>query len=234
MATGKKTVLLYCDLIHTVEKLTDIQAGKLFKHYLRYINDQSPEADDTLIDIVFEPIKQSLKRDLRKWQIFIEKQRENGQKGGRPKTQITQALIGKPKKAVKVTVKETVKVKVNDTVKDINKTKVYTEDVHDCFENCLRFFPEHLHPKDKISWLDTIEKLNRIEKLPFNMIAEIVERTRNDDFWKKNFLSITKLRKKNKDDVPYITVFYERFKSGNKSQQEIENEYYDNILDNMQ
>ena len=30
MAEGKKTVLLYCDLIHTIEKLSDEQAGKLF------------------------------------------------------------------------------------------------------------------------------------------------------------------------------------------------------------
>ena len=122
MAEGKKTVLLYCDLIHTVEKLTDVQAGKLFKHYLRYINDLNPKIDDTLIDIVFEPIKQQLKRDLKKWDVYINKQRENGKMGGRPKnptdSQKTQRFISEPKKAVKV--KDKVTVKVKD--KDINKT----------------------------------------------------------------------------------------------------------------
>lgn len=68
MAKNKKSVLLYCDLIHTVEQLDDVDAGLLFKHYLRYINDMNPEPPSRLIQIVFEPIKQTLKRDLDKWE----------------------------------------------------------------------------------------------------------------------------------------------------------------------
>jgi len=123
MAENKKSVLLYCDIIHTVEELDDAEAGRLFKHYLRYINDQNPEPPDKLTKIVFEPIKQNLKRDLKKWEGFIEKQSLNGKKGGRPshisESQITQPFIEKPKKAVK----DTVKVKVTDKVivKDIQR-----------------------------------------------------------------------------------------------------------------
>lgn len=68
MAENKKSVLLYCDIIYTVEELDDADAGLLFKHYLRYINDQNPEPPSKLIKIVFEPIKQNLKRDLKKWE----------------------------------------------------------------------------------------------------------------------------------------------------------------------
>jgi len=68
MAEGKKSVLLYCDLIHTVRKLDNEMAGKLFKHYLSYINDEDPQTDDILLEVVFEPIKQALKRDLTKWE----------------------------------------------------------------------------------------------------------------------------------------------------------------------
>ena len=68
MAKNKKSVLLYCDIIHTVEPLTNEEAGKLFKHYLRYINDQNPESPDRLTALLFEPIKQNLKRDLKKWE----------------------------------------------------------------------------------------------------------------------------------------------------------------------
>ena len=64
MATNKKSFLLYCDIIHTIEKLSDEQAGKLLKHILRYVNDQDPIAEDVLTEIAFEPIKQNLKRDL--------------------------------------------------------------------------------------------------------------------------------------------------------------------------
>ncbi len=39
MAEEKKGFILYSDIIHTIEKLTDEQAGKLFKHILKYVND---------------------------------------------------------------------------------------------------------------------------------------------------------------------------------------------------
>jgi len=68
MAENKNAVLLYCDIIHTVEKLDDVTAGKLFKHYLRYINDLHPKTDELLVEISFEPIRQNLKRDLVKWE----------------------------------------------------------------------------------------------------------------------------------------------------------------------
>ena len=45
MADNKKSFLLYCDLIHTVQKLSDDQAGKLFKHVLEYVNDLNPETE---------------------------------------------------------------------------------------------------------------------------------------------------------------------------------------------
>lgn len=75
---NKKSFILYCDLIHLVEKLPDEKAGELFKHILRYVNDQNPQTDDMLLQIAFEPIKQSMKRDLVKW----EEKREERSKSG--------------------------------------------------------------------------------------------------------------------------------------------------------
>ena len=76
MAENKKSVLLYCDIILTVNKLTDEEAGRLFKHYLMYINDMQPETNDRLIDLLFEPIKQQLKRDLKVWESKCERNKE--------------------------------------------------------------------------------------------------------------------------------------------------------------
>ena len=118
MAEGKKSVLLYCDLIHTIEKMDNETAGQFFKHYLRYINDLNPQTDNPLVDIVFESVKQNLKRDLKKWESRAEKSRENGKKGGRPpkkEPKETQQVNSKPKKPVK----DTVTVTVTDTVNDI-------------------------------------------------------------------------------------------------------------------
>ncbi len=117
MAEGKKSVLLYCDLIHTIEKMDNETAGQFFKHYLRYINDLDPTTDNLLVDITFESVKQNLKRDLKKWENKAEKSRENGKLGGRPKkteTKKTQQVILKPKKPVTVNVTDTVNVNVTD------------------------------------------------------------------------------------------------------------------------
>lgn len=80
MAKDKKSFLLYCDIIHTIEKLSDEQAGKLLKHILRYVNDLNPESEDVLTEIAFEPIKQNLKRDLIKYEGIRQKNKENAEK----------------------------------------------------------------------------------------------------------------------------------------------------------
>ena len=125
MAEGKKSVLLYCDLIHTVEKMDNETAGLFFKHYLRYVNDLNPETDNVIVDIAFESVKQNLKRDLKKWEQRAEKSRENGKKGGRPKkpkeTQKTQQVISEPRKPVTDTVTVTVTDTVNDNVNVVNE-----------------------------------------------------------------------------------------------------------------
>jgi hypothetical protein len=68
MAEEKKSFILYVDLIHTIEKLPNEDAGELFKHILRYVNDKNPTTENILVDVTFEPIKQQLKRDLRKYE----------------------------------------------------------------------------------------------------------------------------------------------------------------------
>lgn len=82
MAAGKKSFLLYCDTIHTVELLEDAAAGKLFKHILAYVNDKDPETADPLLKIAFEPIKQQLKRDLIKWENGSEDRVEKARNAG--------------------------------------------------------------------------------------------------------------------------------------------------------
>jgi len=114
MAKDKKSVLLYCDIIHTVEELDDIDAGLLFKHYLRYINDQNPDPPSKLIKIVFEPIKQNLKRDLKKWEEKSNKNSESARtRWDKNNANACERTERNAKHADKVTVK--------DNVKEINK-----------------------------------------------------------------------------------------------------------------
>lgn len=110
------------------------------------------------------------------------------------------------------------------TIKPINlKTKpkktekVFSEEVLNCFNNCLVFFSENLHPKKNESWLDAIDKLNRIDKYSFSEIENLVKKIRNDDWWSKNFQSIVKLRNKNKEGIIYHNYFTEKFKKSNNT-----------------
>lgn len=84
MATDKKKIVVYADWINNFESLTDEEAGRLIKHFFRYVNDLNPESD-RLTELLFVPIKATLKRDLQKYLAICNKNSENGSKGGRPK-----------------------------------------------------------------------------------------------------------------------------------------------------
>lgn len=131
MAVGKKNVIVYTDWISTFELLSDEEAGKLIKHFFRYVNDQEPEPPDRLTEILFEPIKTTLKRDLDKWEVKAEKARINGKGGGRPKTE------NNPEKPDRLFIDEkkpvSVSVSVSDSVsvKEINSlTTILTDSSH--------------------------------------------------------------------------------------------------------
>lgn len=69
MAENKNKILVYRDWISIFDKLKDVEAGKLIKHFFRYINDLDPKSPDRLTELMFEPLKQTLKRDLKKWEL---------------------------------------------------------------------------------------------------------------------------------------------------------------------
>ncbi len=89
MAKDKKSFLMYCDSISMIEKLSDERAGKLIKHIFRYCNDLNPVSDDEVVDMAFEHFKSILKRDLLRYNNIVERNKNNGLKGGRPKKEET-------------------------------------------------------------------------------------------------------------------------------------------------
>jgi hypothetical protein len=111
MAKEKNGFVLYCDIIHTAEKLTDEQAGKLFKHILRYVNDQNPECD-FVTEIAFEPIKQTLKRDLVKYENKRAQNKANAEK----------RWNANASERIQTDAKDAVRVRDSVRVRDINNT----------------------------------------------------------------------------------------------------------------
>jgi len=113
----------------------------------------------------------------------------------------------------------------------LKKVKEWDQDVLNCTQAITKLFPDHLKPatiNQTQKWIDTIDKLKRIEQIPLKRVYEIVKSVREDDFWSKNFLSLAKLRKKNGDDVMYIVVFNEKFPNApDKAQSKIDQQFRD-------
>jgi hypothetical protein len=174
MAKDKKSFILYCDAIHTVEKLSDTDAGQLLKHLLRYVNDQNPTTDNPLVEIAFEPIKQQLKRDLVKFEDVKVKRSEAGKAGANKRWQdIANANKG-------------IQTIANIAVNDNDNVNVISKDIYRSFA--------HL----SITNAD-VEKL--LEKYNINEIDEVLDSIENFKGNKKYtslYLTANKWLSKNK------------------------------------
>lgn len=134
MADNKKSIVIYCDLIHTVESMEDDEAGKLFKHLLRYVNDLNPSIPDKLTQIAFEPIKQQLKRDLIKYESKKKQWSEAGKASAEKRsTKINDRSTTVKKRSTVSTVSVNDNVNVSDNVSVINN-KIPSE--NEFLEHC--------------------------------------------------------------------------------------------------
>ena len=120
MAENKKSFILYCDQKGVWDKLDDAQAGRLIKHVIAYVNDENPEAPDFITELAFEPIKASLKRDLKKW----EKQQTQRSEAGKRSAEVRKRNAKLAERdsttvndrSISSTVNGSVSVNVNDSV----------------------------------------------------------------------------------------------------------------------
>lgn len=114
----KKSFLLHVDALTVLNELTDEQAGKLFKAIASFQNgnELNPfgDASEFGLRMAFLPFKNQFARDVEKYNGIVERNKENGKKGGRPKkddeTEKTQPVFEKPKKAVNVNDNDNVNV----------------------------------------------------------------------------------------------------------------------------
>jgi len=189
MAKEKNGFVLYCDVIHTAEKLTDEQAGKLFKHILRYVNDQNPECD-FVTEIAFEPIKQTLKRDLVKYENKRAQNKENALK--RWNANASERIQTDAKDAVRVSVSDIVRVRDINTIPSIEEFIAYAlskEPTADKNELRLKYeswkvndWCTNVKGKNKkiLNWKSTIlNTLPYIRKINPNDISDDLQQTAN-------------------------------------------------------
>lgn len=99
MKTG---FILHLDSLLVLDELSNEQAGILFKAIRDYNAGTEPELDFAM-RMAFIPFKNQFERDNKNYNKVVERNRNNGAKGGRPKkpkeTEETQSVLKQPKKA---------------------------------------------------------------------------------------------------------------------------------------
>lgn len=132
----KKSFILHIDSLAILDEMTFEQKGILFDAIYKHQLGEEVSLDFSM-KMAFAPFKNQFIRDNEKYSEFIDKQKDNGSKGGRPKkptqpneTQKTQAFSENPTEPKKA---------YNDSVSDnVNKSK--------SIEERLAAFQEQLNP----------------------------------------------------------------------------------------
>ena len=78
-------IKLFVDASATVDLLSDAEAGRLLKALLHYGSGGDTNEPPGQEKLVFAMLKAQIDRDVASYQAFLDKQRKNGAKGGRPR-----------------------------------------------------------------------------------------------------------------------------------------------------
>jgi hypothetical protein len=116
-----------------------------------------------------------------------------------------------------------------------NVKNVKNEENSLLMEEIKKFFDPDFLPKtqkQEEEWLDCFDKLIRIDGQAPEEILRVTFWARSDNFWRLNFLSFPKLRKKNKDGIQYFKVFQIKLNGQNKQYQGATGEEIANLLAN--
>jgi len=159
MAENKKSFVLYCDLIKSIEHLTFEEKGILFNHLLEYVNDKNPILEDRLVLTAWKPIELQLKRDLIKFEEVKSKRSDAGKRSAE-----LRALKSDEQNITNSTSVESVQqISTNSTVNDtdnvndnvnVNVTTIEIITFDDAVNICL--FSEQ--------WKEDIERLYKIDR----------------------------------------------------------------------
>jgi len=113
---NRKSFILHIDSLSILDKLSDEQAGKLFKAIRDYNDGILPELDFAL-DLAFTNFKNQFDRDSVKWQQIKEKRAISGALGGKQKV-ANVASATKTKQKPLVSVNDSVSVNVSVSVNE--------------------------------------------------------------------------------------------------------------------
>ncbi len=106
---------------------------------------------------------------------------------------------------------------VQDNVQYHNNKSNIPQTVKTALEHFISLFPKKYQPQtdaQKLKWAQCLERVERIDGYDLREVYQMAKKLREDQFWSGNFLSLLKLRNKDKNGILYI----HRFMDGQKSQ----------------
>lgn len=104
-----------------------------------------------------------------------------------------------------------------------NNNNIYNSNINKSNNNVLKhfidLFPKKFHPKTNAQikkWELTLDQLERIDGYDLREVYKIVKHIRGDHFWKKQFLSLPKLRNVDKNGDKWIFRYEAVYSEDNK------------------
>ena len=114
-------------------------------------------------------------------------------------------------------IQDNVQTLVQDNVQYHNKTYNIPQNVKSALEHFISLFPKKYQPTtdaQKLKWAQCLERVERIDGYDLREVYKMAKKLRDDQFWSGNFLSILKLRNKDKNGILWVDRFMGMQKSG--------------------
>jgi hypothetical protein len=185
MAEGKKSFVAYSDWKETFDALDDDVAGQLIKHIFSYVNDEKPISNNPIIKAVFPNIKNTLKRDLEKWDNQLIQRSLAGKKSA----ELRATKSNERSTVVHETVRnptDSVSVSVSDNVNDIIILKAKPLTLDNDFD---LFWKKYNKKIDSKKCKDKFKKLSKIQVETILKVIDSYVAATSDVQYRKNPLT---------------------------------------------
>ena len=164
--SNKKSFVLYKDSLQVLNDLSDEQAGKLFKAIKATQLGEDFELD-ALTKVALSPFKAQFSRDNEKYEMIVERNKNNGLKGGRPKTELNpekakepSGIITNPENPKKADSDSDSDSDSDKSIKHLDQSKIDRDNfINEAFEYWWARWPKKVAKKNTFkAWQKTVKK----------------------------------------------------------------------------
>jgi hypothetical protein len=184
MSKEKKSFIAYYDWKETFDELPDAEAGALIKHIFAYVNNENPQTENIIIKAVFASIKNTINRDLEKWQNQLKQRSDAGKKSSKSRQRNSTSVKNRGTKNNETERNPTDNVSVSVSVSDTSLEKNQTID----WDGLISFFNLTFGKSSRIISKEVKSKYNARLKEGYlkKDILNAMTNASNDSYHKEN------------------------------------------------